>query len=268
MNNNEDDWKKIQEWNEKRKEEEREKYGMNLDDLDSKKQHREIKIGMSIIRKIIAIQKVIVIVLIIGVFNFALYFFASKIKSKINANVEKTIEEMYNVDIEFSNSYLDDKENGKFIFKLADNNEIYFTAIKKNDSITEDYLDNCHKYFFDKWENVEKEKFIVNENKENNVLEYDTYIEINSFEDIDEAMNTINSFVEYCGGNFSSSWNLYLKKGKNIIHPYEKNETTKEEAIKNAKRSLKNINIRNFTMPALIIIFAGIVIIIIRYRRN
>ncbi len=42
-------------------------------------------------------------------------------------------------------------------------------------------------------------------------------------------MNNINSFVEYCGEDFSSSWNLYLKKGKNIIHPYEKNETTKEE---------------------------------------
>ena len=124
---------------------------------------------------------------------------------------------------------------------MSDNNEIQFTAIRRFGNLSEDYMDNCHKYYFDKWENESKSNFVVNENRTGDILEYDTYIKINTYEDLDKAMKNINDFVSYCGKNFSASWRIYLKKGDYIIYPYQQEGITKEEASKNAKEIFKNI---------------------------
>ena len=159
----------------------------------------------------------------------------SNINAKTNIKPKKTIENMYNTEVDLIYQDIDEKENGKYVFKVSNNNEIKFTAIRKFGSLSEDYSDNCHKYYFERWESKEKENFIITENKTEDILDYDTYIEIDSYEELEKAMDIINNFVNYCGNNFSANWRIYLKKGNYIIYPYQQSGISKEEAVNNAK---------------------------------
>ena len=142
---------------------------------------------------------------------------------------------MYNTKIDLIYKDIDEKENGKYVFQVSDNNEIQFTAIRKFGSLSEDYSDNCHKYYFERWESKEKENFIIIENKTEDILDYDTYMKIDSYEELEKAMDIINNFVDYCGNNFSANWRIYLKKGDYTIYPYQQSGISKEDAINNAK---------------------------------
>ncbi len=248
MNNNENDWKKIDEWNEKRKQDEKEKFGVNFAEIDSKRRHKgvnKIVKGMKIAGKTIKFGGIITIIIVIAIVVLILGLIISNINARTNVKAEKTIEEMYNTKIDLVSKEVDDKENGKYFFKVSNNSEIQFIAIKKYGNLSEDYLDNCHKYYFEKWQSKEKEIFIVNQNKIGDVLDYDTYIIINTYEELEDAMKNINNFVDFCGENFSTAWRIYIKKGNYMIYPYQSRGMTKEEATEKAEELYKNISFTN-----------------------
>lgn len=241
---NKEDWEELEKWEESRKQEQKEKFRLDFSEIQKNKEHKGVNTvvkGMKIAGKTIKIGGIITAIIIIAIVILIFDLIISNINSKTNVNPEKTIESMYNTKIDLVNKDIDEKENGRYTFKMSDNNEIQFTAIRRFGNLSEDYMDNCHKYYFDKWENESKSNFVVNENRTGDILEYDTYIKINTYEDLDKAMKNINDFVSYCGKNFSASWRIYLKKGDYIIYPYQQDGITKEEASKNAKEIFKNI---------------------------
>lgn len=242
MSNSDNDWKEIDEWNEKRKQEEKEKFGVNFAEMKNNhtKVDKMVK-GMKIAGKTMKIGWIITIIIIIAIVILIFDLIISNINARTNVKAEKTIEDMYNTKIELISKDIDEKENGKYFFKVVDKDEIQFIAIRKYGNLSEDYLDNCHKYYFEKWQDKGKEKFIVNESKLGDVLVYDTYIIINTYQELEDAMKNINSFVDFCGENFSPAWKIYLKKGDYTIYPYQNSGMTKEEAIKKAEELYENI---------------------------
>ena len=219
--NNKEDWEELEKWQERRKEEQMEKFRVDFSEIAKKREYKGVNTivkGMKIAGKTIKIGEII-----------------SNINAKTNIKPKKTIENMYNTEVDLIYQDIDEKENGKYVFKVSNNNEIKFTAIRKFGSLSEDYSDNCHKYYFERWESKEKENFIITENKTEDILDYDTYIEIDSYEELEKAMDIINNFVNYCGNNFSANWRIYLKKGNYIIYPYQQSGISKEDAINNAK---------------------------------
>ena len=236
--NNKEDWEELEKWQERRKEEQMEKFRVDFSEIAKKREYKGVNTivkGMKIAGKTIKIGEIITIIIVIASVLLIFDLIISNINAKTNVKPEKTIENMYNTKIDLIYKDIDEKENGKYVFQVSDNNEIQFTAIRKFGSLSEDYSDNCHKYYFERWESKEKENFIIIENKTEDILDYDTYIEIDSYEELEKAMDIINNFVNYCGNNFSANWRIYLKKGNYIIYPYQQSGISKEDAINNAK---------------------------------
>lgn len=235
---NKSDWEKLEKWNANRIQLEKQKRGFYAEDSSIKEQNKKVdnfikvlKITGKISKTFIIISFIIITLAIIIVFDLIF----SNMNARTNVKPKKTIENMYNVKIELVSKDVDEKENGKYVFQVSDNNEIQFTAIRKFGNLSEDYSDNCHKYYFEKWESKEKKKFTINETINSNILDYDTYIRINSYEELENAMDIINNFVNYCGNNFNANWRIYLKKGDYTIYPYNQNGMSNEEATNNAK---------------------------------
>ena len=78
-------------------------------------------------------------------------------------------------------------------------------------------------------------KFELEENITNGILDYDTHLIINNYEDIEKNVNIINEFVDFCGAKFYPSWQIYLKKENSKIYPYDYSGMSKEDAMNNAK---------------------------------
>ena len=234
---NKEDWEELEKWQERRKEEQKEKFRVDFSEIGEKREYKGVNNvvkGMKIAGKTIKFGGIITIIVIIAIVILIFDLIISNINAKTNVKAEKTIESMYNTNIELVSKDIDDKENGKYIFKLSDNSEIQFTAIKKYGSLSEDFSDNCHKYYFDKWNSSDKKYFTIID-RTNEILDYDTYISINNEKDLDMAMNAINEFADFCGENFSFTWRIYLKKGDYTIYPYQQSGMTKEDATNNAK---------------------------------
>lgn len=244
---NKEDWEELERWNENRIESQKEKFGIEYNkynNLDTKKQRKKIdKVVkcLNITGKTLKIFAIIIFTIAVFLVLLNVYVNLSNFKERTNVSVIDTIENMYNVKIKLISKNVDEKENGTYKFELEENNEIKFTAIKNFGNLTEDFLDRVHKYYFDKWDSPNKEYFIVAENITDGILDYDTHLVINSYEDIEKNVNIINEFVDFCGVKFYPSWQIYLKKGNSRIYPYNHSEMSKEDAIQNAKDLYKTL---------------------------
>lgn len=237
MNNN--DWDEIKKWNIEKEKEEKEKYGSKLSDLNTYQNNKRVNKFVKLLKSIGNIFKAISIILFSITF-FVIFIIATinfnNINSKTNVDVKQAIEPRYNIKIKVIDKQVDDKKNGKYFLCVKDNPEIKFTAIKQFGNLTEDYSTRTHKYYFEKWQSSNKNYFKVEENIDNDILSYSTYLDIDDFENVDIATNKIIEFADYCGNNFMPSWKIYEKKGGVEIYPYQSSNTTKEEAMNNAKQ--------------------------------
>lgn len=138
------------------------------------------------------------------------------LKNRYNANLIETIESSYNIKVKIVSQNFDEYENGECTLKLKKFPKIEFKASKKWGNLKDDYDSRLHKYLFENWNNNEKDKFTVIENiTEDGFLQYETYIEINTLEECEEATNTLIKFLEY-----ADNWNKQYKKVINI--PWQK----------------------------------------------
>ena len=101
------------------------------------------------------------------------------------------------------------------------------------------------KYYFDKWESETKENFKIIEKEENTILNYETYIEIDNYEELIKAVESINEFYEYSKQMLFASWNVYIKYNNNRIYPYTSSSNNTEDAMNNAKQQFENIASKN-----------------------
>ena len=77
-----------------------------------------------------------------------------------------------------------------------------------------------------------KELFTVKESYSDELLSYETYIEINNEEELKAGVDAINNLVEFCGNeNFYPTWNMYLSYEGHRIYPYEQSNVSNEEAL-------------------------------------
>lgn len=239
--NNKKDWEELEKWNESRLETQKEKFGIEYNkynDINTKEQRNKVnKVVkyLNVTGKTLKLFAIIIFTVAILLVLLNVYVNLSNFHERTNVSVVDTIENKYNVKIKIISQDLDEKENGIYKFELEENNEVHFTAIKNFGSLTEDFLDNYHKYCFDKWNSPNKEYFIVEENIIDGILDYDTHLIINNYEDIEKSVNIINEFVDFCGTKFYPSWQVYLKKENSRIYPYDHNGMSKEDAMINAK---------------------------------
>lgn len=238
-----DDWKELEEWEQNRREEEKEKYGINIQDIkptNIKWIDRLVKglraIGISYV--IFATIVFSLAFIAVGLYLYAKY---SNIKSQIDIDLEDTIESMYNIKIKIVSQDTDNRGNGKYTIKTKNSDiDITFNAVKDHGNLKEDYLAHFQKYYFDKWESETKENFIVKEEINDTILIFETYIEINNYDEIIGAVESINEFYEFCNKKKDfASWNIFIKYGKIILDPYTSSSTTEEDAIKNAQDQFK-----------------------------
>ena len=75
----------------------------------------------------------------------------------------------------------------------------------------------------------------LEENITDGILNYDTHLIVNNYDDVEKAVNIINEFVDFCGTKFYPSWQLYLQKDDRRIYPYDHSGMSKEDAMSNAK---------------------------------
>lgn len=213
----------------------------NLDNLI--KMNRNMKKTGKII-KIIAIVAFIVII-----FNSIIS--TSQIKySRIRKNLMKT---SCNNDIEEISSGTDIFGNGFYIYKLEDisNIEIHSFFHKSKNIFIEDSSDRIYKYFWEKWGDSSKSNFIVKEkyedykykliSKKDWILNYETYIEVNNYEEMLEAVEDIIRFKSSMGNYSSIIISSYIKIGNQTILPNNVSPQTNDEIRESAKKQYEEI---------------------------
>ena len=242
--NNKKDWEELEKWNESRIEMQKEKYGIKYSNFNTNEERKKVdKVVkyLNVTGKTLKIFAIIIFIIAIFLVLLNVYVNFSNFKERTNVSVIETIENMYNVKIKVISKNVDEKENGTYKFELEENNEIKFTAIKNFGNLTEDFLDNYHKYLFNKWSSPNKKYFIVEENTIDEILDYDTHLIINNYDEIEKNVNIINEFVDFCGVKFYPSWQIYLKKENSRIYPYDHSGMSQEDALQNAKELYKKI---------------------------
>ena len=232
---NKNDWDELEKWNTQRIINEKEKSKFYYEEFNRNEKVDTVVKGLKVtggVFKLITFIVILIIVFISGVF---VHMYLSNLRGKVTIDVVPTIQNMYSIKVKVISKNVDKEKDGIYRLQLKNNKEIQFTAIKEGNSLKEDYLDRTHLYYFNKWNSNNKEKFKINENINNEILEYDMYIEINSYEDIEDAVNIMFEFEEFCKEKFFRLWDIYLIKENKRIYPYQNNTITREEAINYSK---------------------------------
>ena len=215
------DWEELEKWNEQRLEQEKEKFGYSYQEIEEKKPHKKVEQlvkGLKITGNTLKIFTIIIFIIAAFSILLMLYIKFANINALTNAEVIKTIENLYHTKVKCIQKQVDEDENGTYQLEVKENPQIKFTAIKEKGTLTEDYLDQCHKYYFEHWDNQKKQNFIVNENINQGVLQYETYIVVNTQEEIEKDMNIIKEFATFCKEQFTPAWEIYLLNGNERIY--------------------------------------------------
>ena len=245
---NKNDWDELEKWQKRKEAEEIEKYGMKISEDDKIKGRKKVEKLSKNIRKIgISLRTLGIIILIIVclIVGFVLYLINYNIQNRTNINAKKTVETMYNIKVKTIDEQLNEHKNkGKYIFETKEEPIIRFVAIKEYGSLKEDYNKKAKKYYYEKWNNENKKYFKINESEENGLLSYEIYVDLNDFDNFDDAVNKIIEFANFCGDNFEPWWNIYIKDNENRIYLYSLG-TTPEEVLKNVKKRYNSFHEKN-----------------------
>ena len=148
---------------------------------------------------------------------------------------------MYNKHVKVISKNIDEYENGEYVFTIKENKEITFKAIVEWDKMKDDYTDRCQKYYFERWENEQKNKVKTEERYDLGLLKYAQYIEINSYEEIEEAINILYEFALSAGKMYFSDWDLHLIYNKINIYTFYSLELNRKEAFQEAEKRFLQI---------------------------
>lgn len=219
-----------------------EKYGMDLRKVDRKavaKKSRKLAKFLKRIGYLLNSTAIVFFVLVIVGLLLFLCFLWANLYEKSNINVQKQMEAQYNVKLELVGKETSGRaENGYYYFQTKDAPYIKFTANKFYGSFSTDFLDQSIKYYFESWNSDNKKYFVVDESINDNILNYEVYLDFKKCKDIDEVAEIFVEFVTFCGDGYKPYWDVYIQldeNSNNRIYPYISMNTTHEEAIKNVK---------------------------------
>lgn len=241
---NKEDWKELEQWEQKRKQIEQEKYGVPLEEIKNKKAKvsfiqttRNVK-DMPFLKWILGIVVVIVAVL----------FLLNRIYSGLNPNPEKdlvkSLSQNYNMEVMMVSKV--EKEITEYIMAPKENLEITFKAIRNSaTSYQDDYTDQSQKYFFEKWDSPNKNIFQIEDSIKEGFLEYSMYIEIKQYTQLEKAVKEISNFISYTGKWYQPSWMIYLKVQDNRIVTDYHSGMSAEDRENEYKRRYVNYVMKN-----------------------
>lgn len=183
--------------------------------------------------------KRICIVLLVAIVLYSYHNF--KVGSKNIENVQ-LIKSSCREEIEAVSNKTDFWGNGFYIYKVSGKGiEIHLVREEKHG--LHDLEDRYYKTYFEKWENKDKGKFEVIETykdgkhgmstEEDWLLDYRTYIEANSYEEVISATELIIEFIEYMG-NPHILIKSYIKFGDEMILPHNVSPQTYDDIRKSA----------------------------------
>lgn len=244
--NNKDDWKKIESDIQNKEYTSIQEYGIDINkrfnEITSEKSRSKRKIRFKIL-------KYGVVLLII----FSIFFSIHSIKQN-----ELKMIRINNIELISGNQVeeipVKTKFNGDGLYSYQVKNEpnilIHAYFIKNKNKFESDTESRIYKYYFEKWQDSEKEKFIVEEKyedakcgliyKKNWILRYRTIIEVTNYDEMISATKIIIRFIEYMG-NRNVPINSYIKIGDNLIAPQTSNDLSNEEIMKSAIIQYNNI---------------------------
>ena len=246
------DWKEIEEDDKKRKSNIVGEYGFDIEEYTKKKLSKESLEKEKKRNKRIKI--VIVLVIILGIF-LQINLISMQGKSRIE---EKLINEIknsyYNEDIEIVTEQTYWKGRGFYTLRVKDTPDIVYNAMVTGEDFggtgyTDDFQSRYNKYYFEKWEDEHKYKFISNEvyedcsygiiTKKDWHLTFYTYIEVNNYEEMLEATEDIIRFLEFIG-NRKIFGGTYIKVKDKFMTPIgETNEEVRENFKKQYEDAIK-----------------------------
>ena len=262
---NKEEWESVEASIKDKDEQDFKKYGLDLKEQYNKTNFKKNDSKIYIIYFFKRVFKILVIILvsyIIFLIGVQLYISLANMKNARHANVETSIETSSNIDIEIISKNVEEKYgNGEYYFKIKKVPEITFKATKNYSQIKDDLLDNLYKYLFENWTDSDKNKFIVAEEiSEDGFLSYETYININTYDELISATDTVIKFIQYAEnwnkinkkvvhvwqqkeGQFviPLQLNIYLKKGDSVILPYSSMFQTAEEIKEQSINSYNNL---------------------------
>ena len=149
-------------------------------------------------------------------------------------DVESAIQSYCEGKLELISKNVDDKGNGTYIFQSKKIPEIEVHVIRyTRNTWNDDLTSRVIKYFFEKWENPDKNLFKVEEEyNENGLLYYDLYIDVETYEDFEYALDLIIDFLEFKNGfNHSTDSNIHIRKDDILITPTRYPQTVDELRI-------------------------------------
>lgn len=181
-----------------------------------------------------------IIFIVVGLFGGLIGYY-SYVHSKLHINPTKTISKMYNKHVKVLSKNIDEYENGEYEFTIKENKEINFKAIVEWNQMKDDYSDRCQKYYFERWQGEQKNKVKTDEHYDSGLLRYAQYIEINSYDEIEEAINILYQFALSAGKMYFPDWDLHLMYNNVNIYPFFSLELNREEALKEARKQFLQI---------------------------
>lgn len=213
---NKEDWEEVQKGEDRRRNEEIDKYGLDFSNIKNKRK------GVNKIHVLVysfnIMQIVIIAIITIIIIGFLATYYENMNFMMANSKIEKEMLKRYNLEVTIFSKVKDfEKHNMTFKMRTQNSENIEFTAILKKNKIVDDYIARKHKYYFELWNNANKENFTINEFEANDMLTYETYIE--NFDNIEDAKNEIKDFAKFCGDNFVTEWKIYIKEGNKKIYP-------------------------------------------------
>ena len=214
-------------------------------------------------QKIKKVEKVIFGITIIIILLIILSSIISIKKTSITQIIKASIKGDYDINItEEKPIKVNLLGNGFYSLKIENvpDLEVHIVIIEGQDIFIKDICDRLHKYYFEKWNDNDKYKFIIDEKyedyqyglttKKNWFLSYKTYIDVNNFEEMMNATDAIIRFKKFMGNYSSMPINSYIRIDNELILPHnvslQSYESIKESAIMQYIQIVKKKNL-NFT---------------------
>lgn len=244
-NSNNNDWKEIEEYAKKEKENMINEYGIDI------RSNFERKTSKESIKKRMLIKKIVILgtILLVIFFFFISWCNLSRLKYKM-ARIG-TIEDVYNIKVEEKAVNVNLKGNGFLTYKIDGLNNLEIHALSKDDyTFINDLESRMYKYFFEKWEDENKYKFSIEENYEDYsynlttkkgwILNYKTYIDVNNYEEMLDATELIIKFRKYTQYP-NIIMESYIRFNNQTILPHNVSSQTDDEIRESAKEQYLKI---------------------------
>ena len=224
----------------------KDKYGIDLQEYGKKYSSKKF-VEKNNNRKIILKRTFIVLIII--------FILVSCIQWKalnIRIGIKKELSSNYNTEYTEEKHGIDLFGNGFSVYKIDEIPEIevhsMFSTIK--DTQAQDFDSRLYKYYFTKWNDEYKSKFITEESyqdcrywlfkKKNWILEFKTYIDVNNESELQEATDAIIRFIHYLNKNIVPL--SYIRYKNHLFLPKPSIGIKTDEEIRNiAEQEYKKI---------------------------